>query len=248
MSRIRGRLSMMLSALVVSSAAFALPAGAAADTVTFDHTGAAQTWTVPAGVTSATFDVYGAGGGAFTNATDSSGGRATATIPVTPRAEIGVNVGGSGFNGGFNGGGSGVAGSAVAQATSGSGAAPSRTGRSSPAAVGAELRTARDPGSPPEAAAGSTAATGSSTRFASTSLGRCLARVARRHREARTPAMPAPPVALDSAARLRLAVAGAAATTAAPVAPTRAAAAGGPASVRPAPGSRRGPTPATARS
>ena len=107
MSRIRGRLSMMLSALVVSSAALALPAGAAADTVTFDHTGAAQTWTVPAGVTSATFDVYGAGGDAFTNATPSSGGRATVTIPVTPRAEIGVNVGGSGFNGGFNGGGGG---------------------------------------------------------------------------------------------------------------------------------------------
>ena len=107
MSRIRGPLSMLLSALVISSAMLALPVGAAADTVTFGYTGAAQTWTVPAGVTSATFDVYGAGGGAFGNATASSGGRATATIPVTPRAEIGVKVGGSGFNGGFNGGGSG---------------------------------------------------------------------------------------------------------------------------------------------
>ncbi len=33
---------------------------------TFAYTGAAQTWTVPAGVTEATFEVYGAQGGVVT--------------------------------------------------------------------------------------------------------------------------------------------------------------------------------------
>lgn len=41
----------------------ALAGSAAADTATFEHTGAAQEWTVPYGVSSATFDLYGAQGG-----------------------------------------------------------------------------------------------------------------------------------------------------------------------------------------
>ena len=110
MSRIRGRLAMMLSALVVSSAALALPAGAAADTVTFEHTGAAQTWTVPADVTSATFDIYGAAGFSFwpPQFPGGKGGRATATLSVTPGQDIEIYVGGAGqlAAGGFNGGGS----------------------------------------------------------------------------------------------------------------------------------------------
>ena len=40
------------------------PPPGTATTETFNYTGAAQTWTVPAGVTTATFDVYGAEGGA----------------------------------------------------------------------------------------------------------------------------------------------------------------------------------------
>src|SRR4051812_29637425 len=55
---------------------------------TFAYTGAAQTWTVPTGVTSATFVVRGAQGGAgfdgrgFVRA--GLGGEATGTLTVTP--------------------------------------------------------------------------------------------------------------------------------------------------------------------
>jgi hypothetical protein len=82
-------------------------ASAATVTQTFAYTGAAQTWSAPAGITSASFDVYGAGGAAVGGATASQGGRATATLPVTPLTPIAVYVGGSGTPnvGGFNGGG-----------------------------------------------------------------------------------------------------------------------------------------------
>ena len=71
-------------------------------TVTFDFTGAAETWTVPAGVTSATFDLYGARGGIG----GGLGGRVTATLNVTPGATYQILVGGLGdaFHNGFNGG------------------------------------------------------------------------------------------------------------------------------------------------
>src|SRR5690349_18906456 len=47
-------------------------------TCTFNYTGAAETWTVPAGVTSATFDLYGAGDIPGT----AQGGRVRATLAV----------------------------------------------------------------------------------------------------------------------------------------------------------------------
>ena len=86
---------------VVGLATLAFAAPAAATTETFNFTGAAQTWTVPAGVTSATFDLYGAQGGGFAIPTFAPGlgGRATATIAVTPGASIQVNVGGQGASG-----------------------------------------------------------------------------------------------------------------------------------------------------
>ncbi len=80
-------------------------------TCTFSYTGAAQTWTVPPGVTSATFDVSGGSG------TSGGGGEALATIEVTPGAIYQITVGGRGDYGnydtgargagGFNGGGAG---------------------------------------------------------------------------------------------------------------------------------------------
>jgi hypothetical protein len=94
-------------------------------TVTFGYTGAAQQWTVPPGVTQATFDLYGAQGGSGYNLgfafPGGTGGRATATLPLTPGDTITIMVGGkgrdydnspnSGFacsgrqpQGGFNGG------------------------------------------------------------------------------------------------------------------------------------------------
>jgi hypothetical protein len=97
--------------VLVLSAAAPTAVSAATVTETFEYTGLAQTWTVPAGVTSATFDLFGAAGGAFSTSTPAWGGRATATIPVTPGDTIEVYVGGQGRDvldgfgaGGFNGG------------------------------------------------------------------------------------------------------------------------------------------------
>jgi hypothetical protein len=88
--------------------------GAQATTVTFNWTGEAQTWTVPDGVTKATFDLYGDEGGlAERKSSGGKGGRATATIPVTGGSSVQVTVGGQGqsdanpADGGFNGGGNG---------------------------------------------------------------------------------------------------------------------------------------------
>ena len=119
----------MLTMLVGSSAAADPPAGctttANVTTCVFAATGAAQTWTVPAGVTSATFDVQGAQGGSSNDgslgcggsfATGGNGGEMIGTFAVTPAAVLQVNVGGQGGScslgvssnlGGWNGGGSG---------------------------------------------------------------------------------------------------------------------------------------------
>jgi hypothetical protein len=78
-------------------------------TCTFDFTGAAQTWTVPAGVTEATFDLYGAQGregiriirNVFPDASDGGkGGRVRATLVVVPGTTYQVLIGGVHFNGG----------------------------------------------------------------------------------------------------------------------------------------------------
>ena len=101
----------MLTWLVGSAAAADPPGGcttsAGVTTCVFAYTGAAQSWTVPEGVTSATFDLYAAQGGGNTGYDQLAaglGGRATATIAVS---SIQVNVGGQGsYNAaGFNGGG-----------------------------------------------------------------------------------------------------------------------------------------------
>ncbi|HEX5502791.1 MAG TPA: PxKF domain-containing protein, partial [Thermomicrobiales bacterium] len=83
---------------------------------TFGYTGAAQTWTVPDGVTQVTLDVFGAQGG-YESAQGGNGGRATATVAVTPGETLTIVVGGVGHSpfsggdalGGFNGGGNGGA-------------------------------------------------------------------------------------------------------------------------------------------
>ena len=114
-----------LSALALAGSAAALPSNCtpSGNTVacTFAYTGGAQTWTVPAGVTNATFDVQGAqGGDVDTNpgviyTTGGPGGEATADLPLSPDATVMVLVGGQGGSslgcgdgvpgaGGFNGG------------------------------------------------------------------------------------------------------------------------------------------------
>ncbi|HEX5955956.1 MAG TPA: hypothetical protein VFY37_08480, partial [Solirubrobacterales bacterium] len=81
------------AALALASATLAtlaLAAPASAFTETFNYTGSAQTWIVPAGVTQATFDLYGAQGGGRVGDplfAPGLGGRATATFDVVPRGE-----------------------------------------------------------------------------------------------------------------------------------------------------------------
>lgn len=89
----------------------AFAGSAAADTTTFEFTGDAQDWVVPFGVSSATFDLYGAEGRGYdypgSQVRGGNGGRARATIAVSPGSTVRVMVGGMGEanTGGFNGGG-----------------------------------------------------------------------------------------------------------------------------------------------
>lgn len=82
-----------------------------AQTTTFSYTGAVQTYTVPACVTSITIDAYGAQGGNDISSTGGLGGRVQATIAVTPGEVLQIFVGQAGVSqqgshpGVFNGGG-----------------------------------------------------------------------------------------------------------------------------------------------
>lgn len=81
---------------------------------TFDYTGALQTFTVPAGITSITITAIGASGGAYgTNTNGGRGASLTGTFTVIPGEELAVLVGGTGgygpspiFGAGGGGGGS----------------------------------------------------------------------------------------------------------------------------------------------
>jgi len=68
------------------------------ETVYFCYTGGSQTWTVPAGVTSATFDLWGAegGGNGSGSGTGGLGAEATGTLTVSPGDVLQVNVGQAG--------------------------------------------------------------------------------------------------------------------------------------------------------
>jgi hypothetical protein len=86
-------------------------------TCIFTYTGAAQTWTVPAGVPVAQFTLYGAEGGtkAEFDSAPGVGAEVIGTLPVVPGTTLQVNVGqaggfvgavgtGSAFGGGGDGG------------------------------------------------------------------------------------------------------------------------------------------------
>ncbi len=85
----------------------------------FNYTGAVQTFTVPAGVTSITIDAYGAAGGtgaagnsisgATLGGAGGKGSKASGTLAVTPGQVLNIYVGGGGAipTGGYNGGGTG---------------------------------------------------------------------------------------------------------------------------------------------
>jgi uncharacterized repeat protein (TIGR01451 family) len=108
--------SVMLTLLVGSAAAApSCTTTAGVTTCTFAYSGASQQWTVPAGITRATFNVLGAEGGrgALTGF-GGTGGAATATFAVQAGQVFEVVVGGKGGDdpllhggdgaGGFNGG------------------------------------------------------------------------------------------------------------------------------------------------
>ena len=83
---------------------------AAPTTFTFSYTGGAQTWTVPAGTTSVTFDVRGAQGkNVVYSGCEALGGRVVGTLTVTSGTTLTIYVGGAATSniGGYNGGGNG---------------------------------------------------------------------------------------------------------------------------------------------
>ncbi len=99
------RISYVLSVVALASAGVVATtvgsAGAEPVTTELEYTGATEDFVVPAGVCSLTVDVFGAQGG--TGASGESdvdngglGGRATATISVTPGETLTVTVGGAG--------------------------------------------------------------------------------------------------------------------------------------------------------
>lgn len=120
----------LIGALAVSGLVIATGA-AAQTTVTFNATGASQTFVVPVGVTSVQIDAAGAQGfsGGF-------GGRATGTLPVVAGETLQINVGGVGVRatdgvvsgGGFNGGGNGLSRNSFNNAGGGGGGSDVRQG------------------------------------------------------------------------------------------------------------------------
>ncbi|MFE3186436.1 PxKF domain-containing protein [Streptomyces violascens] len=111
--------------------AFAPPASAST-TATFSYTGSAQTFTVPAWVTSVSVDAFGAQGqdGPVGGSAGGQGGEAQATLSVTPGQVLQINVGGTVGFGGGGGGGTGYSPSADPSVSGGGGGGASdvRTG------------------------------------------------------------------------------------------------------------------------
>src|ERR1700722_12583757 len=96
----------ILSLFFVSLLSF-LTGRAFAQTTTFTYSGAATTWTVPAGVANIAVTVIGAKGGTA-NTAGGNGDDVTGVLAVTPGKVLQLYVGGQGNTsgtGGFNGGG-----------------------------------------------------------------------------------------------------------------------------------------------
>lgn len=68
---------------------------------TFSYSGARESWTVPAGITSITVDVQGAGGGQGASS-GGKGARLQATLTVTPGDQLTLTVGGQGGAGAYS--------------------------------------------------------------------------------------------------------------------------------------------------
>jgi hypothetical protein len=113
---VSGRTRRLLATAGLGLGVLAAAPSASADTVVFDYNGtdgtdgSAQFWQVPTGVTTATFDLYGAAGGGV-GSLSGQGAHVHAVVPVTSGAQLRVMVGGHvagaliSETGGFNGGG-----------------------------------------------------------------------------------------------------------------------------------------------
>jgi hypothetical protein len=128
---------LLAAALCIGTAVLGTGTGARADgpaTVSFIEVGA-QTFIVPAGVTSIHVVAVGAPGASVGTSKGGAGGIASADVAVTPGEVLGVYVGGAGAGGkgGFNGGGNSTTGS-------GGGASDVRVG--SPGTLESRLVTA----------------------------------------------------------------------------------------------------------
>lgn len=62
--------------------------------ITFNYTGAIQSWTVPPGVSTITVEVYGAAGGDASTNLGGKGGKVTCSVPVTAGQVLFITVGG----------------------------------------------------------------------------------------------------------------------------------------------------------
>jgi hypothetical protein len=124
-------LSTLVAALAAQSLGLAAPVFAATPVdVPFAYTGAEQTWTVPAGVT--TVHLALVGGHGATGQSSAIGGnpnKVVGDVTVTPGDTLYVEVGGGGVggSGGFNGGGAGGTGATSTVGGGGGGASDVRT-------------------------------------------------------------------------------------------------------------------------
>lgn len=135
-SRLRGGLAVVTALAALASALVATPAQAVSVnptavcangscTITFEYTGDYYQWTVPAGIRTMWFDVYGAQGGRSGGLGGKISGQFT-TIPTTLYVYVGgQGKTGSGLTGGFNGG--GTSGTGHGDEGSGGGASDLRT-------------------------------------------------------------------------------------------------------------------------
>jgi len=92
--------------------------------VTFDYvSNSVQTWTAPSGVTSATFKIWGAGGGSAAGNSGGEGGYTSGTFTVTPGRNYNIYVGNTGIgrSGGWPGGGTASSGGSGSAAGGGGG-------------------------------------------------------------------------------------------------------------------------------
>jgi hypothetical protein len=111
--RLAGGLALMACLCVAGSvfdaaAAVAAPACSGGKcTVTFGYTGSLQEWQVPAGISSATFEVQGAGGEGSDHGTGGNGAKVSSTVSVTEKTSLKLVAGAGGAVGSTFGGGSG---------------------------------------------------------------------------------------------------------------------------------------------